>query len=887
MATITIDGRTHEADDAKNLLEVCLNLGYDLPYFCWHPALGSVGACRQCAVKQYANETDSKGRIVMSCMTPAAQGTRISIADPEAAEFRGQVIEWLMESHPHDCPVCDEGGECHLQDMTTMSGHVYRKYRFPKQTFRNQQLGPLINHEMNRCIECYRCVRYYRDYAGGKDLDVFASRNQLYFGRCEDGTLESEFAGNLVEICPTGVFTDKTLKQHYTRKWDLQMAPSVCTHCSAGCNITAGERYGTLRRVVNRYNSKVNGFFLCDRGRFGYEHVNGADRIREARGGTAESIVNRVAAALREGKRVAGVGSPRASLESNFALRELVGADAFYAGVSKAEAELTAAAVSILRDGPAPAASLADLEAADAVLVLGEDVPNTIARWALALRQAALNSPRKQADTLKIPAWNEAAVRELIQDEKGPFYIVSAAKTRLDDVATSTLRLGADETARLGFAIAHALDAGSPDAANLDGERRQWASNVAQALRGAERPVIVSGVGAGSVAVLHAAANIAAALRGAGLPATIALAASKANSVGLALFEAPHLGDLESVLEREPADLLIVLENDLHARLGAAGADALLNRCGEVVALDSVETETTRRAAAVLPAATFAEGDGAYVNAEGRAQELFQVFSPQAAIQESWRWLRDIAVAAGREAVAAWQSLDNVRLAVAEAPSFERFLEAAPPAAFRMNGRRIPRQPHRYSGRTAMLANITVHEPKPPDDPDSPLAFSMEGTLRRGPTSTQPFSWAPAWNSQQSVFKFQQEIGGELRGGDPGVRLFEPSGAAAKASLNGVPSGDGGGKGLTLTPLYHVFGSDELSRRAPGIAALSPQPYFALHPEDAAPLRVSGGETLSAGGVTLPVRIEPSLARGLLGYAAGYVETAGLLAGARAEAAKA
>lgn len=885
MATITVDGRKHEADDSKNLLEVCLNLGYDLPYFCWHPALGSVGACRQCAVKQYAGENDEKGRIVMSCMTPASEGTRISIADPEAAEFRGQVIEWLMESHPHDCPVCDEGGECHLQDMTTMSGHVYRKYRFPKTTFTNQQLGPLINHEMNRCIECYRCVRYYKDYAGGTDLDVFASRNRLYFGRCEDGTLQNEFAGNLVEICPTGVFTDKTLKQHYTRKWDLQMAPSICTHCAGGCNITAGERYGTLRRVVNRYNSKVNGFFLCDRGRFGYEFVNGADRIREASGGAADDIVKRAGAALREGKRVIGVGSPRASLESNFALRELVGPGSFYAGLSAAQADLASTAVQILRDGSIPAADLTDLENADAALVLGEDVTNTIARWALALRQSSLNAPRRQADALKIPEWNEAAIRELIQDEKGPLFIVSPAATRLDDAAQSTLRLGAADTARVGFAIANALDSASPAVAGLDAGLAEWAAKVAEALRTAERPVIVSGTGSGSGAVLHAAANIAAALRDAGRPATIALAVPEADSVGLALLGAPHLDALEAELESKRADLLIVVENDLHNRIGAARADALLNRCGEVLAIDSVETATTRRAAGVLPAATFAEGDGTFVNAEGRAQEFYQVFSPQQAIQESWRWLRGIDTAAGRDKLA-WQSLDEVRAAVASAPDLQHVMEAAPAAAFRMGGRRIPRQPHRYSGRTAMLANITVHEPKPPEDPDSPLGFSMEGSLRRAPNAAAPFFWAPSWNSQQSALKFQQEIGGPLRGGDPGVRLFEGKSGGSKARLNGVPSAQSG-NGLVLTPLHHIFGSEDLSRRAPGIAALSPEPTFTLRSEDAAKLGVADGGTLTAAGVTLRVRIEPSLAPGLIGYSAGYPQTASLQPGAKAEAVKA
>ncbi|NIR47970.1 NADH-quinone oxidoreductase subunit G, partial [candidate division KSB1 bacterium] len=140
---------------------------------------------------------------------------------------------------------------------------------------------PFINHEMNRCIQCFRCVRFYREYAGGRDLNSFASKNHTYFGRHEDGVLENEFSGNLVEVCPTGVFTDKTLKQHYTRKWDLTSTPSICTHCGLGCNTLAGERYGGLRRILSRYNGKVNGYFLCDRGRFGYEFVNSEKRIRQ------------------------------------------------------------------------------------------------------------------------------------------------------------------------------------------------------------------------------------------------------------------------------------------------------------------------------------------------------------------------------------------------------------------------------------------------------------------------------------------------------------------------------------------------------------------------------------------------------------------------------
>ena len=370
MATIIVDNKSYRVDERQNLLVACLGHGLNVPYFCWHPAMGSVGACRQCAVKQFKDEKDQSGRLVMSCMTPATNGTRISIDDPEAKAFRASVIEWLMVNHPHDCPVCDEGGECHLQDMTVMTGHVYRRSRFPKRTHRNQALGPFIRHEMNRCIQCYRCVRFYRDYAGGRDLNVFGAHDALYFGREQDGTLENEFSGNLVEVCPTGVFTDKTFFHHYARKWDLQAAQSICPHCSLGCNTTAGERSGTLRRITNRFNSQVNGYFLCDRGRFGYEYVNsdhrikrplvrsGSDRIQPGMPEDVSKTLEFAAERLRKSRGIVGIGSPRASLEANVALQSLVGPQQFYQGINEREQQLLSTILNVLRDGPVPSASI-------------------------------------------------------------------------------------------------------------------------------------------------------------------------------------------------------------------------------------------------------------------------------------------------------------------------------------------------------------------------------------------------------------------------------------------------------------------------------------------------------------------------------------------------
>ena len=366
MAIIHVDGKQFEVDPADNLLQACLSRGLDLPYFCWHPALGSVGACRQCAVKIYRDENDKVGRLVMSCMTPATDNTRISMADPESKEFREAIISLMMTNHPHDCPVCEEGGHCHLQDMTVMTGHYRRQYHFTKRTHLNQDLGPFIAHEMNRCIACYRCTRFYNDYAGGTDFGVFGSAAHVYFGRVQSGTLQSEFSGNLTEICPTGVFTDKTHSEHYARKWDMQFAPSICAGCAVGCNISPGERYGEVRRIENRYHGELNGYFLCDRGRFGYGYVNRKDRPRKPmlkRDGALASVevadaLARVRQLLAAGKPVVGIGSPRASLEANFRLRDLVGASAFSSGMTRHDAELTDAVLRVLRDGPVSAATI-------------------------------------------------------------------------------------------------------------------------------------------------------------------------------------------------------------------------------------------------------------------------------------------------------------------------------------------------------------------------------------------------------------------------------------------------------------------------------------------------------------------------------------------------
>ncbi len=890
MATIYIDGKPFEVKDGQNLLQACLTLGFDLPYFCWHPALGSVGACRQCAVKQFRNEKDTRGEIVMACMTPADDGTRISINDPEAVEFRASIIEWLMINHPHDCPVCDEGGECHLQDMTVMTAHNYREYRFRKRTHRNQELGPFVNHEMNRCIQCYRCVRYYRDYAGGRDFNVFASHDHVYFGRSREGVLESQFSGNLVEICPTGVFTDKTFKKHYTRKWDLQTAPSVCVHCGLGCNTIAGSRYGELRRIRNRYNQRVNGYFLCDRGRYGYEFANSNQRIpgvlgRSSRG--ADPVAVSVDEALRDAaafvagnRKVIGIGSPRASLEANFALLTMVGSDNFYAGVSDEDFDLLRLELAVLQDGTVRTPSLSETMEADAVFVLGEDVTNTAPLLALNLRQLAARKAARILDRVKIHHWNEAPIRQAAEFEKAMLYIATPCATSLDDVALKTFHAPPGDLARLGFAVASMLDPAAPAVADLSEEERALANEITLALKAAARPLVVSGAGCRSRAVIEAASNVCRALSKGEQRPEIFLTVPEANSLGLAMLGAAGgLDAAAGAVRSGSAETLVILENDLFRRTQSRLVTDLLGTAKHVIAIDHLANATTLKADIVLPAAAFAESSGSLVNNEGRAQRFYRVFLPKGQVQESWRWLRDMMKALGRPEAEKWLFLDDVVEAIAAAvPALGALPSVAPGAGFRLTGGKVPRHSHRYSGRTAIRAKVDVHEPKTPDDPDTPLAFSMEGDHGQPPPALIPRFWAPRWNSVQSLNKFQEEVGGQLRGGDPGIRLIEPHPQIKPAWFDDIPARRQPGDSQWLfVPLHHIFGSEELSVLSPGIAELCPKPYLALHPEDASALGMAEGDAARAvlgdSVLDLCVKIVPSLPRKVAGLPVGLPGT--------------
>lgn len=914
LISVYIEGKKYLVEDSQNILEVCLSRGFNIPYFCWHPALGSIGACRQCAVKQYRNDVKNNstaGKIIMSCMTSVSDGMYISITDEEVQEFRKNVLELLMINHPHDCPVCEEGGNCHLQDMTMMTGQIYRRYRFNKRTHYNQYLGPFIGHEMNRCITCYRCVRYYKDYAGGDDLGVFGIHDNIYFGRAQEGMLQNEFSGNLIEVCPTGVFTDKTQSQYYTRKWDALFAPSICHQCSVGCNIIIGERYGKLCRVENRYNGNINGYFLCDRGRFGCNYVNLDDRPKcpMRKGNDKKSwmlidqkqAVQEVVCALKRNDRMIGIGSSRASVESNFALRRLVGPDNFYAGINRCEQECLFLIFEILYNSGIYIPSLREIESYDAILVLGEDITQTGARVALSVRQAINNnkgkSRKNELEEQGILEWQSAAIINVTQDFKYPLLITGIDQTKLDDIAILTYYDSVQNQARFGFAIAHALDNTAPEVIDFDPVLYEKLNVAIQILMKSHKPLIISGSNSGSKELITSAANIAQALKNRGSEVGITFIVSDVNSMGLVMMDVKkNLDDVFTDIccsNKITSTSVIVLENDLYRHAGTTQVNQVLDKINSLIVLDHQYTLICKKANLVLSAASFVESDGTVINYEGRAQRFVRLYNPQhydrnISILESWRWLYLIYDTYMNNSREDCLHIDYVINDIVDCfPKLMGIKNTMPNASFRVHGQKLARAPHRYSGRTAMYASLNVHEPCVEQDNETMFTFSMEGNHGiQSPNQQVAFVWAPGWNSPQAWNKFQDKIGGHLYYGDPGISLLKKNNYSACSWFSMIPASfkiDGNYKKWLIVPYWHLFGSEEMSQKSEYIQKCMSKPYAMFNILDAKKLNIKENMLITLTcmdqKLCLLIRFSINLPEGHIGLPIGFPNISIFLSG--------
>lgn len=856
MAKIFIDNQEYTVKDGQNLLQASLSLKLNLPYFCWHPAMGSVGACRQCAMTQYQDENDTRGRMIVACMTPVTEGMRVSMQQPAEKEFRETNIAALMTHHPHDCPVCAEGGECHLQDMTVMTGHHERRYKGKKTTFINQDLGPLVKHEMNRCITCYRCERFYKDYAGGSDLTAQASSNKVYFGRQSDGTLESEFAGNLVEVCPTGVFTDKPFGDHYSRKWDLQTAPSVCQHCSVGCNTSLSERYGSVRRVTNRFNDHLNGYFLCDRGRYGFSYVDSSARrkkitLDEQPANWSDTTIN---ARLKHRGKWIGIGSSQASLEDNFALQQLVGRENFNPGLDAQQEALLATHMSILNQWQAP--SLAQMEQADAIVILCEDVNNSAPRIALSIRQALLNNARAQAEKYRVPGWQDAAVRALQPHHKVPLAVLGYGENALTKQATVNLVCAPKQAAEQGFLLANLLidRAPKPKVSKVAPQTRE----LLEILKVAKRPLIVTGWSANNPALLAAASNLRNALKVHNMTseekqddAMLCVVPPEANTLGLGLLTQGGYLSINSLNpendktnnNQEKHNLLVL---DHSSAAFAARLSECRSHANNLVRLSQLGPSSADEVN--LPLSSFSECSGSELNYQGLIQSHWPATKPSGQCLPGWQWLVNIAKLR-QHSLQTIENLGQLRdLLNQNYPQLAEHFN-------QVHQTKMALQTPRVSGRTAMLANQTVHEPKPFSEEGAPYKQSMEGTLS-GQKDEFPlaFSWSPGWNSNQSNHKFRDEYRTSELSQQSGVRAIRSQHIDHWFKWQSNWSKNHKAQWQIL-PLQKVFGSDSLSLHALPIAQLKVQGEIVVSPDNAGKLGLTSGQLIYCDDNPTPLKL--------------------------------
>ena len=577
-----------------------------------------------------------------------------------------------------------------------------------------------------------------------------------------------------------------------------------------------------------------------------------------------------------QGKKVLGIGSPRASLESNFALRELVGQDNYSTGLSQKEQNLVELAASIMQTEGVYNPTMREIESYDAVLILGEDLTQTAPRMALSVRQAAKNKAKEMAAERRTQEWLAEPVQRIGQDAKSPIYILAATQTRLADVATGEVVASPNDIARLGFAVAAAV--AGENITGLDDDAKAFAQTIADTLKAAKKPLIISGTSLQDPAIMEAAAQVAQNLGNAGLTLTV----PEVNSMGLAIFGGLSL---EQAFAQD-YDAIIVVENDLYRRLPTAQVDAAFAKAAEVIVLDHSETATVAKASIVLSAASFAEGDGTVVSQEGRAQRFYQVYDPsyhkpEYAIKESWRWLHALETGLQGKAIS-WTLLDDVIESVAKnVPALEAIRDVAPDAGYRVHGLKIAREPRRYSGRTAMRAPLSVHEPKQPIDIDSALTFSMEGYVgNQTPSSLIPFAWSAGWNSPQAWNKYQDNVGGHLKGGDSGVRLFDRLQKRPARTFVAPTPVVTHPESFRLVPMHHIFGSGEFIVKTPAMESRIPEAVFAVGEQDAARLNVQDGQkiTVKSGeaNISLPVQVIEYLPTGYIGYPIGLAPTVSL-----------
>jgi len=328
LVNLTIDGTPVSVPAGTLVIEAAKQAGVLVPHYCYHPGLPVAGVCRMCLV-----HVEKQPKLAIACATQVSEGMVVNTQAAEAKSARQSVLEFLLINHPLDCPICDQAGECELQDFVFQEGRAGTRFsEYAKRFNPVEDFGPDVLYVPNRCILCTRCVRFMEDVAKEPVLNVSERGDRAFIGIHPEARLDHAWAGNVVDLCPVGSLLSKDFL-HKARAWELDKSASVCTGCSQGCNVTLDLRDSTVVRVRPRSNLEVNRYFICDHGRANYRWMNRADRIEAPLvkdGGTLraadwDEALDRVKALVQGAKgKAVTIASPRASTEALYLSRRLL-----------------------------------------------------------------------------------------------------------------------------------------------------------------------------------------------------------------------------------------------------------------------------------------------------------------------------------------------------------------------------------------------------------------------------------------------------------------------------------------------------------------------------------------------------------------------------------
>jgi NADH-quinone oxidoreductase subunit G len=640
MLKIEIDGKPVEVEHGTTIIDAADKLGVEIPRFCYHKKLSVAANCRMCLV-----QVEKFNKPLPACATPVADGMKIFTRSKAAVEAQQSVMEFLLINHPLDCPICDQGGECDLQDIAMAYGAPASRYTEEKRVVLNKNIGPLISTDMTRCIQCTRCVRFLKEVGGMMELGLVNRGEHAEITAYVDKSVDSELSGNIIDLCPVGALTSKPFR-YSARSWELTRRPSIAQHDGLGSHIEVQIKDGKVMRVLPREKDSINECWISDRDRYSYEGLNSPERLKvpmikhngdwqetdwktalEFAAGQFKDITNQYG-----GDALGVLVSPNSTMEEGYLAKKLA------EGLGCANVDYRLRQTDFRLDGkrlgtPWMGCNIPDIESLDRILVIGSNLRNEHPLLSTRFRKAVANG----AELSKIsPLDNDALMPVKHKIIVRPNDMVNVLAQVLK--AMSGLQ-------RLSLCLPQSLNKLLEEITV-----RPNTQAIAESLAGlGENYDLVSpktGIFIGNMALndprfteMYSLAEAIAGLCG----ATFGLMPAGANNTGQHLVGAmpgPQGMHARAMLEvPRKAYLLVNVEPELDCHNGAAARKAM-QQAECVVALTMYKSEALKDADILLPIAPFTETSGTVMSIEGRVQSFSAVTRPLGECRPGWKVLR-------------------------------------------------------------------------------------------------------------------------------------------------------------------------------------------------------------------------------------------------------